>query len=205
MRLLISLTSLRKKTSIENKLKNHFIMKKLVLALTCIATLTLVVACGNNPKKAKEAKEEKQEVAAPSRVNCKDVNVDNFAEAIKTNTGVDYKFPDDWKAVSASGSEGGMGRTIDVVFGQQPNDVDVARAFFEKTKAQTRTFYEQTKESAAEFYVNKWSEFLNSSLEDHPNSVVGYKWQYLIGPFDDVTVYFFTNPARIRFEMPKAE
>lgn len=180
-------------------------MKKVVLALTCIATLTMMVACGNNPKKGGEAKEEKQEVATAKRIVCSEVNVDNFAEAIKTNTGVDFKFPDEWKAVSASGSESGMGRTIDVVFGQQQNDVDVARAFFEKTKAQTRSFYEQKKETAAEFYVNKWSEFLNSSLEDHPNSVVGYKWQYLIGPFDNVSVYFFTNPARIRFEMPKAE
>lgn len=176
-------------------------MKKVVLALTCIATLTLVAACGNNPKKGNEAKEEKQEVAAETRIVCSEVNVDNFSEAIKTNTGVDYKFPDDWKAVSASGSEGKIGRTIDVVFGKKENDEEIARAFFEKTKAQTRTIYQQSMETAAESYIKEWSEFVDSSIEDHPNSVVGYQWSYLVAPFKTARVYFFTNPARIRFEM----
>lgn len=181
-------------------------MKKVVFALTCIATLTMMVACGNNPKKGKEAQEEKQEVAAATRIVCSEVNVDNFAEAIRTNAGVDFKVPDGWKVVSANGTESGFGgRTIVVNFGKQDNAVEVARAFFEQTKVQTRPFYEQKKETAAESYVKTWSAFLDSNLEDHDWQAQGFWWKYLVAPFKENTVYFYTDPVEIKFELPKVE
>lgn len=177
-------------------------LKQTSIALMCIAALTMVSACGNNPKKGKEAKDNGKPAAAETRVVCSDVNLDNYVAAIKSNAGVDFKVPAGWTAVSASGTESSLGRTIVVNFGKQEDAVEQARAFFEQTKEQSRPLFEQAKSGGAEYYIKKWSEFLESSLEDHDAKGVGYWWNYLVGPFEDRTVYFYTDPVEIKFELP---
>ena len=177
-------------------------MKKISILLVCMVSLIVVAACGNNPKKGKEAKEETKEVAAEARVVCKEVSPENVLTAIKTNCGVEFSAPDGWNVRNAYGTESGMGRTIILNYGQQANAKDGAQLFFDKTKEQTRGWFEQKKATATESYVNNWTKFLNSTLEDHDQSGVGYSWSFLKGTFDEVRVYYYTDPVEIKFELP---
>ena len=177
-------------------------MRKISIALAIVASLFVVVACGNNPKKGKEVKEEAKEVAAETRVVCKEVTPENVLNAIKTNCGVEFATPAGWNVRNAYGTESGMGRTIILNYGQQANAKEGAQLFFDKTKEQTRGWFEQKKATATESYVNSWTKFLVSSLDDHDQSGVGYSWSFLQGPFDEVRVYYYTDPVEIKFELP---
>lgn len=177
-------------------------MRHILFALTCIAALTMVTACGNNPKEGKETQEEPKEVATGARVVCKEVSPENVLKAIKTNCGVDFVAPAGWTVSDAYGTESGMGRTIILQFGKQADAQEGARLFFDKTKEQTRGWFEKTKASGSESYVNNWSTLLESSLEDHNWHSTGYLWHFLQGPFDEVTVYYYTDPVEIKFELP---
>ena len=187
-------------------------MKKIFLALMCMAGLTMMMACGggnaskNNaeaPADGEIAQEQTEQAAAV--ISPKDVTTENFAEVMKGLVGIELNLPEGWTAKSVEGTDMSMGKTLRVNFGPHEDALAVGKQLFDKCNELTKVNLAKCEGFVESFYKD-WNKQLDSKLEDHTYMVNDtYMWKMLYDKNKDATIYFYTDPAELKLEVPNKD
>ena len=167
----------------------------------------MMVACGggnaNKPAEATTddaAQEQTAEQPAPA-ISPKDVTTENFAEVMKSLVGIELNLPEGWTAKSVEGTDMSMGKTLRINFGQHEDALEVGKQLFDKCNELTKVNLAKCEGFTDAFY-NDWNKQLNSKLEDHTYMVDDtFMWKLMYDKNKDATVYFYEDPAEIKFEV----